>query len=143
MLQVSHLLEPSIAHLAALNADEINIGNLEYDLNLMKKEVKNGEKFIVADQNFHINLGLATKNPVLAVMNQLLVKNLVILRKTVYESIGAPNKAIERHEEILLAIKSKHPANSFIAMENHLRDTDEFQRATLVQKLLENTIVRR
>lgn len=140
LLQARHLLEPSIAHIAALNATSEIIEILENDLEMMKKGANNGEKFIIADQNFHIHLGMATNNPVLIILNQLLVKNLVLLRTTVYEASGAPYKAIERHEEILLAIKSKHAANAFKAMENHLNDTYEIQRALLMQRVLDYRI---
>jgi GntR family transcriptional repressor for pyruvate dehydrogenase complex len=140
LLQARYFLEPGIAHLAAIKADDKIIQMLEADLEMMKSEVENGDSFIIADQNFHTHLAMATNNPVLLIMISSLAKNLVILRSTVYEATGAPNKAIQRHEEILEAIKVKNATEAYQSMERHLEDTEEYQRIVLMQQSLNNKI---
>ena len=132
-----HILEPSIAHTAALNVTNEDILKLQDNLQSMKDNLRNGDAFISADQQFHMNVALATKNKILYVMARTIVESLTILRTTVYEIPGAPEQAIHRHQEIIDALKAHDANRSFAVMEQHILDSDGRQHLNLMKNSLE------
>ena len=137
LTQARFFLEPSIAHVAAIRATDEDIAIMEDSLREMKEAENQGDRFIEADQRFHMAIAMATKNPVLYIMARAIVESLTILRKTVYEQAGAPADAIRRHENVLNAVKLKDSKGAYQEMEAHIMDVEEYQHVRLTQKSLE------
>lgn len=137
LIQARHFLEPGIAHVAALSATWEDIMKLEENLHDMKEYIADGDKFIVADQQYHMNLALATKNPILYVMARTVVESLTMLRHTVYASKGAPARAIMRHTELIEALKAHDASKCFSIMEQHILDGENHEHMQLMQKSLD------
>lgn len=136
LIQARHFLEPGIAHVAAIRAGEDDIRKLEENLEDMVANLESGDLFITADQQFHSNLALATKNPVLYVMARTITESLVLFRKTIYEVEGAPAKAVMRHQQIIAAVRAHDAALAYQAMEGHIMDGEEYQHIRLMQQSL-------
>jgi len=122
LMQARFILEPEIARLASINADDVIIKKLEIDLKEMIDYTEYGEKFILADQNFHEHLAVATKNPVLVIMVKPIIQFLTTLRETVYLVPGKSQKAIRYHTDILTGVKVHNPSFAMEAMRMHLSE---------------------
>ena len=138
LIQARHFLEPGIAHVAALKCTEEDIEVLYSNLQNMISNIDSGDAFITADQEYHRNLAMATKNPVLCVMATAVVQSLITFRKTIYEVEGAPAKAVKRHAEILDALRNRDAQAAYRAMESHIIDAEEHQHLRLMQNSLNN-----
>lgn len=133
LIQARHFLEPGIAHIAAIRATDNDIQNLEKCLKGMIDYLEVGDAFMQADQNFHLLLAHATKNPILFMMAKTLTECLAVFRKTIYEVEGAPAKAVQRHQDILNAVKGHDSRMAYQAMEDHIIDAEEHQRVRMMQ----------
>ena len=136
IIQARHFLEPGIAHVAAIRADAEDIQKMEENLNDMVVHLETGDLFMAADRQFHANLAQATKNSVLYVLARTITESLVLFRKTIYESEGAPAKAVRRHQQILAAVRAHEPQLAYQAMESHILDGEEYQHIRLMQQSL-------
>lgn len=133
LIQARHFLEPGIAHIAAIRATDSSIQNLEECLKGMINNLEVGDAFMQADQNFHLLLARATNNPILYMMAKTLTECLTVFRKTIYEVEGAPAKAVQRHQDILNAVKGHDSRMAYQAMEDHIIDAEEHQRVRMMQ----------
>lgn len=136
LIQARHFLEPGIAHIAAIRATSSDIQNLEESLKGMIDNLEAGDAFMQADQNFHLLLARATNNPILYMMAKTMTECLSVFRKTIYEVEGAPAKAVQRHQDILNAVKGRDSHMAYQAMENHIIDAEEHQRVRMMQASL-------
>lgn len=136
LIQARHFLEPGIAHIAALRATERDVEKLTEYLKIMADNLDAGDAFMRADQDFHLTLAKATNNPILYMMGKTLVDCLIVFRKTIYEVEGAPAKAVQRHSDILAAVKAHEAQIAYQAMEDHIIDAEEHQRVRMMQESL-------
>lgn len=133
LIQARHFLEPGIAHIAALRATSADIKALENQLQDMIEHLDAGDYFMKADKEFHLTLGRASRNPILYMMAKTLTDCLDVFRKTIYEVEGAPAKAVERHRDILNAVKGHDAPLAYQLMEDHIIDAEEHQRVRMMQ----------
>lgn len=121
-LIIRRMLEPELASLAALNASDENILDIETAYNKMKLAKTNIE-FIKPDLEFHFAIAQAANNELLLYMfkvfHSLLKQSLAVtsLRPNLHDL------SLPRHYAILAAIKNKDPISAKQASLIQLDDT--------------------
>jgi len=118
------ILEPEIARLAAMNASQIKIAQLEEIIANQGKEISEGRMPVELDSRFHYTLATMSKNKVLG---RLLVALMGILRKTretYLQTEERKQKSLEGHQNILAAIKEGNGTAARQAMMQHIEEVE-------------------
>lgn len=126
-VEMRQVLEPNIARLAAQKSDEHTITILEEELRNMVEYLSKGEreKYILCDQNFHMQLALVTENPMLMTVQHIIIKGFVQVHGYIHFMTGSTDLAMVRHNEIFNAVKNGDPQMAYQAMELHVRQIEE------------------
>jgi GntR family transcriptional repressor for pyruvate dehydrogenase complex len=135
IFQFRELLEPQIAGLAARNATQKNISDLEDILEKQKQELGNTVESKELDEKFHLALAKATGNSVLFQVVELFGH---ILLKSRHEDSQSPyrNKlSIEGHKKILDAIKDADSMAANKLMAGHLDAIRKLVLSSNVRKI--------
>lgn len=118
LLEIRFLIEPYIAEMAALNADDDDIRLIEEMCNKVEELFSKGEDHTEADMEFHKAISAGSKNSVvpriLPVINSSIPLFVQITNRTL------KNETIETHREITNAIKAHDPVRAKDAMYLHL-----------------------
>lgn len=122
ILEARCYIEGAIAALAAEQADDDTMAELDDSLARAEACVEDPEAFLKADLELHNIIVEATQNPILVSLNASIVSMGIETRgRTVYIP-GVREQALEHHKEIVDAIRKKDPELSRKAMEAHIRD---------------------
>jgi len=120
IVDVRGILEIASCRLAAVNADEADIAQMQSTLDAMKEHWDDNEAMIRMDTDFHIAMAKASKNKLLGILIEAMT---VLIRKFIRKSIYAPGAkpdGMMRHALIMDAIKSRDPDVAEAAIRNHL-----------------------
>lgn len=125
LLEARKILEPNIARLAAIYRDDDDLTQLYDVMHRMKQGEKSGDfsRYIEADFDFHIVLALATHNPVIIDLEQVIVDRMELPpAKTTTNMVIPKNLPANRqeHQVILDAVTRQKPKEAFQAMVAHL-----------------------
>ena len=118
------ILEPEIARLAAINASQRKIAQLEEIVAKQEKEISEGRIPMKLDSSFHYVLASMSKNKVLS---RILIALVGLLRKTREQYLQTEErkqKSLSGHKEILAAIKKGSGSYAEQAMRNHLEEVE-------------------
>ena len=115
------ILEPEIAAMVALNAEEDEIKGLEKQIMLVKKtfSMENKDDYILEDEIFHENLAKATHNELIAAIIVGLRSVMLPLKKTLINKILIDGKHAV-HTDVLKAIYTEDPAAARKAMKDDI-----------------------
>ncbi len=120
LIEARRIIECGIVKLAVEKASAEEIEELHSLLNVMKSSVDSPEDFVDADLGFHLELGAASKNPLLSQFLNSIYGLFHHGQEVVMSMPGAAKNAIKRHREIYLAIKNRDQEKALRAMEKHL-----------------------
>lgn len=120
LVELRELLEPGVAALAARRASEEDIGKLEASIADMSGAMDDLDAFIRADNRFHKQLAVASRNRLIPRILDSVVDMLNELRGGIFGVEGGPERGQSHHRTILAAIKERDAAAAQIAMEDHL-----------------------
>lgn len=112
------IIEPEIAEMAALNATEDDINELESILSEMSTKIEKKEDFLIPDQNFHIKLAQISNNLIIENLIPVLSAGMKIFSEEVFET--EYKQTLKSHKELFNAIKSNNPRAARETMTFHL-----------------------
>jgi len=120
LLMVREILEPAVAAVAALKATPEHLQRLEQAIVQMDLAHDDLERYIAADQDFHLVLAEATDNDLLPTMLNPVVHLLQEMRRIAVRVSGATHRAQSYHRQILHRVRSHDPEGARSAMREHL-----------------------
>ncbi|MFZ5943088.1 MAG: FadR/GntR family transcriptional regulator [Bacillota bacterium] len=138
MLDARKAIEVNIAALAAENANEEDLGEIEKVLTKMQEEMRQGKLGEETDLSYHLIIAKASHNSILyQVMESLseLIKHCQKHTRQYSRCIpGRPQDILDQHKKIFQAIAERNPKKAKSAMLEHLEDI------TITCRQLENKL---
>ena len=113
-------LELQTAASAALRRDDADLAALEDALELMRREIEDGERGLAGDQAFYEAVTAAAHNQVLARLMDYISDLVLESRIESLGQPGRPERSLEAHREIVAAIAAQDPERAREAMRTHL-----------------------
>jgi DNA-binding FadR family transcriptional regulator len=124
LIQARHLIESEIAAQAAISRSDEAIEELEDLIKQMVEKSKNNQNPLDIDREFHIAVGRATGNQVLAsLVEQMFDARLGVLFSRLanyFDTQKTWDSAIKEHKAVLKAIKLQDPDGAREAMRHHM-----------------------
>jgi GntR family transcriptional repressor for pyruvate dehydrogenase complex len=120
IFEMRHLLEPSLAALAARRASSEEMERMRQILEEQRRQIEAGETGVESDTAFHFALASATHNAavmkVVSAVEDILQKS----RDQSLQEPGRPQRSLASHRQILDMIEARDTAGAQRAMEHHL-----------------------
>ncbi|BFJ85080.1 FadR/GntR family transcriptional regulator [Ruthenibacterium sp. CLA-JM-H11] len=117
LMEIRCIIEPSIAALAARNATEQELTELEQACAAVEQCIREGQDFTAADQVFHTIIARCTHNSVMSNLIPVITRGVsVYASETEQECV----QTVRSHRRILQAIRLRHEADAQQAMLYHL-----------------------
>jgi GntR family transcriptional regulator, transcriptional repressor for pyruvate dehydrogenase complex len=124
LLEVRKVLEAEAARLAALRGSPVRVRLLRDDVRSMERAIEAGESLHQVDMDFHVHVGEASENPLLAGITRAVFRVLGESFKPSREGMvsDAPKRQafLEQHQTIVDAIESGDSEGARQAMYVHL-----------------------
>jgi len=120
--QTYMILEPSLAELAARNADEATIAKLERNIEALEAATDDIDRFYEIDSEFHQIIAEAANNKPLLMAREPISILMLPAAFTLLPRLNTYDRVIEAHRQILDAIRSHDPARSAEWMRKHCAD---------------------
>lgn len=124
LFEMRRMIEPQVAFLAAERATPDEILMMEEALELQEEEIAQGGTGTEVDKSFHYLMAKATKNKVFIRIADSIMDLLANSRDEYLQVEGRPRKSIERHRQVLDAIKARDPELAARVMREHLEDIE-------------------
>jgi GntR family transcriptional repressor for pyruvate dehydrogenase complex len=125
LAEVRAILEPEIAALAAIRAEEQDIASMREAVAVMDRSLADGDAFIEADLDFHLSLAEAAANPLILSLIDSIVGLLREQRMRVFKVAGGAERGQFHHKRILEAVERRDPEKAREAMRAHLQQVRE------------------
>jgi len=125
LAEVRAILEPEIAALAAIRAEEQDIAAMREAVAVMDRSRSDGDAFIEADLDFHLSLAEAAANPLILSLIDSIVGLLREQRMRVFKVKGGPERGQVHHKRILEAVERRDSEKAREAMRAHLQQVRE------------------
>lgn len=120
LIEVRMLLEVEIAKLAAKRRTEDNLRAIENALELIEKEIEQGELGYEGDNAFHTELTKAAENLALSSIHNLCGELLSSTRKAALMALDSPKTSLDYHRRIYEAVKAQDAEEAGRIMKEHL-----------------------
>ncbi len=130
LVEVREILEPEIAALAAVRADDQDLATMREAVDVMDQAGRDSDAFIEADLDFHLALAEAAANPIVLSLIDSIVGLLREQRLRIFRIGGGSERGQHHHKRILDAIKRHDPQGARAAMQAHLWQVREDSRNT-------------
>ena len=140
LAEVRAILEPEIAALAALRADEQHLVPMREAVAVMDRSPDDPEAFIEADLDFHLCLAEAAANPVILSLIDSIVGLLREQRLRIFNVDRGPQRGQFHHKRILEAVEQHDPERARNAMRDHLQQIREDAQKAAEQSSLSRTL---
>lgn len=127
VLEARRLLEPRVAHLAAVYAREEDFERMQAAIDAQKDIVAQGqsgidtERFVAHDVHFHMRMAAATHNATVIALTRILQGRLECARDLITPGNEQPEWCVDVHERTLAAIRLADHALIESVMEEHIR----------------------
>ncbi len=121
---VRKLVEPHLAFLAAERTTTDEISELKRILSRQGREMGNPERVTEIDYTFHLFLAKMAKSQVFLKLYNTLAELINQTREEFLQEGDRPQKSVDGHAEILLAIEKGNPILAKKAMASHLRNIE-------------------
>ena len=113
-------LEAACGHLAALNASEENLKNLEASTQRMEAAIGDSERQAAENLAFHLEVVKASKNTVLQIILDSLRELMYDPTAHIFYSVETQKEAVHAHKKILEAIANREPLVAARRIRKHL-----------------------
>lgn len=130
LVEAREILEPEIAALAAVRADDQDLAAMRDAVAVMDQAKRDSDAFIEADLDFHLALAEAAGNPIVLSLIDSIVGLLREQRLRIFGIGGGPERGQHHHKRILDAIERHDPKEARAAMQAHLLQVREDSRNT-------------
>jgi GntR family transcriptional repressor for pyruvate dehydrogenase complex len=121
LTEIREILEPEIAALAAVRADEQDLATMREAVGVMDNARQDADTYIEADLDFHLALAEAAANPFVLSLIDSIVGLLREQRMRTFFVEGGPDRGQFHHKRILAAMESHDSKAAREAMQAHLR----------------------
>lgn len=128
LAELREILEPGIAALAAIRAEESHISQLREAVDLMDRSRHDADAFIEGDLDFHLALAEAAGNPMVLSLIDSIVGLLREQRMRTYYIAGGPERGQVHHKKILEAVEQHNPERARETMQAHMQQVREDSR---------------
>lgn len=127
IIQVRKIMEPEIAKLAARNANQEAIEEMESSLEeFIACDPDNVQRETDLHNRFHLILAKAARNPIIQITMEPIYSLLPRMRNLFYGNIdNEKGNIIKFHKEIIKAIKKRDEEKAHAVMQKHLERTQE------------------
>jgi GntR family transcriptional regulator, transcriptional repressor for pyruvate dehydrogenase complex len=125
LVEIREILEPEIAAMAAVRADEQDLTTMREAVSVMDNARDDADAYIEADLDFHLSLAEAAANPFILSLIDSIVGMLREQRKRIFYVDGGPARGQFHHKRILDAVERRDPQAAREAMQAHLRQVRE------------------
>ena len=140
LMQTRMLLEPEVAKLAAIEASDNKINDLEVIVSEAEKELLSGGVGIDSSIKFHHKIINSINNDILASLTSLIME---LVEKITHINLHIPGRAeisLEEHKKILQAIQERKPEDAARSMRVHLESVKNNLKA-IVSESSKNQVV--
>ncbi len=120
MFEARRILESELAALAAERAHENHLAVMAEELAEMSASLDSPMEYLIHDIRYHRLIAQASGNPILAALMETITSALYDQRRRTAERSRNLREAVESHQEIYRAIRSRNPAEARSLMERHL-----------------------
>lgn len=134
LVEVRDILEPEIAALAALRANEQQLESLREAVNVMDAAMHDADAFIEADLDFHLGLAEAAANPLILSLIDSIVGLLREQRMRIFQAEGGPERGQYHHRRILKAVENHDSEKARQCMRAHLKQVRQDSGAAPPQR---------
>lgn len=121
ILDAREAIEVMLASLAAGRRDDGDIASCSAALEMMEREIAEGDIGEFGDREFHRSVVRAAKSGLLARMYDILVEDIAASRHESLSQVGRPQASLEQHRRIFEAIRDGDPSAAATAMREHLK----------------------
>jgi GntR family transcriptional regulator, transcriptional repressor for pyruvate dehydrogenase complex len=128
LVEARDILEPEIAALAAVRADDQDLAAMQEAVEVMDCAAWDSSAYIEADLDFHLALAEAAANPIVLSLIDSIVGLLREQRLRTYRVEGGPERGQHHHKRILEAIRRRDAQGARAAMQDHLTQVREDSR---------------
>ena len=131
VLEARRLLEPRVAQLAAVRADEDDFAALERSIEAMREICAGGygpadeDRFLQLDVQFHLALARAAGNATVESLMRLLFRQLEIARDMAMHAPLVPEWTIDIHTRTLAAVRAADFEQIEVVMDEHLAQLEQ------------------
>ncbi len=125
LVEIREILEPEIAALAALRADDQDLAAMQEAVEVMDNAARDSDAFIEADLDFHLALAEAAANPIVLSLIDSIVGLLREQRLLTFRVEGGPERGQHHHKRILEAVQRRDSQAARAAMQAHLSQVRE------------------
>ena len=134
LAEVRDILEPEIAALAALRAEDQHLETLREAVNVMDASKHDADAFIEADLDFHLALAEAAANPLILSLIDSIVGLLREQRMRIFQTDGGPERGQYHHRRILKAVENRDAEKARQCMRAHLKQVRQDSGASPLQR---------
>lgn len=121
IIEARRIIEPEIAHSAALNRTEQDIEQMQFEIDQMVTFEGPAEELAKFDMNFHLAIAKSTQNRLLPLMLKPVFRLMPEIKSMIISDVPeARNSAIIWHTKILKAIKESDADTAYEEMKQHL-----------------------
>lgn len=131
LFEIRLMIEPELAYLAALRADENHIHELQKCMEDLKSAQEDPEKWIETDLEFHNIIAESANNPYAIIFIETLLEHMDFLVGSGFLVEGAIEATIDMHEDIFGYIKNREPEKAKEMMREHILQSRERLEQTL------------
>jgi len=131
LFEIRLMIEPELAYLAALRADERLITELEESVSKLRFAQDDPEKWIEADLAFHNVVAKASNNPYAVIFIEILLEHMDFLVGSGFLLEGAIEATVDKHESVFRFIKEGKAEEAKNMMRNHILQSRERLGETL------------
>ncbi len=125
LAEVRAILEPEIAALAAVRAQESDVITMREAVDVMDHAGHDPDAYIEADLDFHLALAEGAANPLILSLIDSIVGLLREQRLRIFKVPGGPERGQIHHKKILDAVERRDAVASRAAMKAHLQQVRE------------------
>jgi GntR family transcriptional repressor for pyruvate dehydrogenase complex len=129
LAEMRAILEPEIAALAAMRAQEPELATMREAVAVMDRAGKDPDAYIEADLDFHLALAEGAANPLILSLIDSIVGLLREQRMRIFAVSGGPERGQVHHKRILDAMERRDANDSRAAMKAHLQQVREDSQA--------------
>ncbi|HEX3011689.1 MAG TPA: FadR/GntR family transcriptional regulator [Syntrophomonadaceae bacterium] len=120
LFEARQAIELKTIELAAIKRTDADLQVMGQIIAEMEQDINNGGDGVKAATNFHTAISKASKNKVLARINDLLVNLTIISREKSLKRTGEASIALTQHKQMFDMIKNHNVKEAKKVMENHL-----------------------
>jgi len=125
LAEIREILEPEIAALAAVRAEEQDLATMREAVAVMDNARQDPDAYIEADLDFHLALAEAAGNPFVLSLIDSIVGMLREQRMRTFYVNGGPERGQVHHKRILAAVEGRDAQAAREAMQGHLQQVRE------------------